>query len=305
MSFVVYAVAVLLAASCSEASSLAVSDARSSDYERPVMVGRIETPEVKESSGLAVSKCQPNVLWTHNDAGNDAYIYGMTAEGKHLGAWKVQNAQNTDWEDIESFKDGTGKCFLLIGDIGNNEEDRTELTVYRIPEPAVQASGTSPTGKGPLQTDPAETLKFSYVDSRNNAETLLVHPQTSDIYILTKTENGPAGIHKITPAFGNAAPVKTEKIGDISLPAKPEGLITGGSISADGSRVILCDVQNGYEFKLADGQGSFDVIWKQKPVVVNLGDRKQGEGVSYSADGTSIYASSEKKNAPLFQIKRK
>jgi hypothetical protein len=32
----------------------------------------------------------------------------------------------------------------------------------------------------------------------------------------------------------------------------------------------------------------------------NVGDRKQGEGVSYGRDGLTLYASSEKKNAPLF-----
>jgi hypothetical protein len=46
-------------------------------------------------------------------------------------------------------------------------------------------------------------------------------------------------------------------------------------------------------------------VWKQKPVVVGLGDRKQGEAVTYSADGLSIFATSEGKSPPLIEVKRR
>lgn len=275
-----------------------------SDYTAPVIVGKIETDEIKESSGLSASECQ-DVLWTHNDAGNDAFIFGMDTRGKHLGTWKVQNAQNIDWESIAAIKDGSGKCSLLIGDIGDNDEKRAELMIYRIPEPAISPDGAASSTSNPLQTTAAEVLKFSYADGSNNAETLLIHPQTSDIYIITKKKSGPAGIHKLKPVFGNSNISKTEKVGDLSVPSNPAGMLTGGSISPDGKRVMLCDLQGGYELVLPDGANDPDAIWKQKPVVVDLGDRKQGEGVSYGRDGISLYASSEKKNAPLFQIKRK
>ena len=75
------------------------------------------------------------MLWTHNDAGNDALIFGMDTAGKHLGTWRVANAQNVDWESIATYKDPSGKCFLAIGDIGDNDEVRAELEIYRVPEP--------------------------------------------------------------------------------------------------------------------------------------------------------------------------
>jgi hypothetical protein len=37
----------------------------------------------------------------------------------------------------------------------------------------------------------------------------------------------------------------------------------------------------------------------------NVGDRKTRRRVSYGRDGLTLYASSEKNNAPLFMIKRK
>ncbi len=275
-----------------------------SDYSAPVIVGRIETDDIKESSGLAASECQ-DVLWTHNDAGSGPLIFGMSIEGKHLGAWQVENARNIDWESIAGYKDTSGKCFLVIGDIGDNAGNRGEGEIYRIPEPAPSAETARSNAANPLRTEPAQLMKFSYPGGSHNAETILVHPQTGDIYVVTKEKNGPAGVYRIKPSFGSGALMKSEKVADVSVPSKPEGLLTGGSMSPDGKRVILCDLKSGYEFVMPDGVSDPDAVWKQKPLVVDLGDRKQGEGVSYGRDGLSLYASSEKKNAPLFLIKRK
>ncbi|HUR96738.1 MAG TPA: hypothetical protein VMZ26_01600 [Pyrinomonadaceae bacterium] len=275
-----------------------------SDYSAPVEAGRIEADDIKESSGLSASECQ-DVLWTHNDAGNGPFIFAMSPEGKHLGTWKVRNAENIDWESIATFKDAGGKCFLIIGDIGDNDEVRSELQVYRVAEPTPSAETARSNTDNPMQTEPAESMKFTYPKGRDNAETILVYPGTGTIYVVTKKKNGPAEVFRMRPAFGSQNAVQSEKVGEISVPSKPEGLLTGGSISPDGKRVILCDLKSGYELVLPEGVSDPDVIWAQKPRVVDLGDRKQGEGVSYGRDGVTLYASSEKKNSPLFVIKRK
>lgn len=280
------------------------SIAASGDYESPAIVGKIETDDVKESSGLTASECQ-DVLWTHNDAGNDALIFAMSTEGKHLGAWRVEGARNTDWESISTFKGSDGKCSLLIADIGDNDEARTELEVYRIAEPTPSPETAKSNAANPLKTEPAQLMKFSYPDGKRNAETVLVRPVTGDIYVVTKEKSGPAEVYKMKQAFGSATTLKSEKVADISVPANPPGRLTGGSMSPDGKRIMLCDLESGYELVLPDGAADFDAIWKQKPQVVDLGDRKQGEGVSYSRDGKSLFASSEKKNSPLYLIKRK
>lgn len=268
------------------------------------MVGRVETKDVRESSGLSASDCQ-DVLWTHNDSGNDALIFALDTTGKGLGTWRVGNARNVDWESIATYKDPGGRCSLLIGDIGDNDEARGELEVYRIPEPTASAATAGSTGADPLPTEPAEVMRFRYPDGSNNAETLLVHPRTGDLYVVTKEESGPAGVFRMPPAFGAGAPVTGEKVADVTVPADPEGRFTGGSMSPDGRRVMLCDLEGGYELVLPDGTTDPDAIWRQPPTAVDLGDRPQGEGVSYARDGLALFASSEKKNAPLFLIKRR
>jgi hypothetical protein len=116
--------------------------------------------------------------------------------------------------------------------------------------------------------------------------------------------DGPSLVFKIKPEFGTPAAVQAVKVGEVTLPAVPNGLLTGGSASPDGTRVIVCDYSSGYELNLGNG-GNFDDIWKLKPVAVDLGDRKQGESVTFSANGKAIFATSEKKNSPIFEVKAK
>ena len=294
--------------SCSHASSRGRSTANSAElsqaYNMPVAVGRIESGDVIESSGLAASLCQPNVFWTHNDSGDDAFIFAMTPQGKHLGTWRVTDAKNSDWEDMAAYKAPDGNCFLYLGDIGNNKLGKVEQRIYRLKEPAISDGDRGSSRKAPLPTEPADVAVFRYSDTPHDAETMLVQPQTSDVYVLTKRLDGPSLVFKFRPQFGSDRPVIAEKVGEVSVPAVPNGLLTGGSISADGKRVVLCDYSSGYELELGNA-ATFDNVWSVKPIRVDLGERRQGEAVAFSSDGGSILATSERKNSSITEVRRK
>jgi hypothetical protein len=276
----------------------AANNRHGSAYGAPKITGKIRSKEITESSGLAVSGCQEGVLWTHNDSGNAPLLFAINSAGADRGTWTVAGAKSGDWEDIAEFK-GKGECYLYIGDIGNNSRTRSEFTIYRVREPLAGEK------KNAAETGAVESLKFTYPDFRHDAETLMVHPQTGDIYVVTKRISGAAGVYKIEPDFTGAGTQQAKKIADISVPAIPNGFITGGDISPDGKRVVLCDYFAAYEFVLPEGAAGFDDIWGEKPVMIELGEREQGEAISYSADGNSIFATSEKKNSPIIEVKRK
>ncbi|MGH7782776.1 MAG: hypothetical protein ACREO5_02890, partial [Candidatus Binatia bacterium] len=103
-----------------------------SPYGPPRVTGQIELKDITESSGIAASKCQPGVFWTHNDSGDDAYIFAINEKGDNLGTWRVANSENIDWEDIAEFRDPAGKCFIYIGEIGDNKIQRPVHAVYRV-----------------------------------------------------------------------------------------------------------------------------------------------------------------------------
>jgi len=283
--------------------SAANIDADRSPFGKPEILGKIASDDITESSGLAVSKCQPNVFWTHNDSGDGPFIFAIGAKGENLGTWKVQGANNIDWEDIAEFKDASGQCFIYIGEIGNNGKKRSEQAVYRVKEPAISPDTAGSDTKSPRETDAADAVKFTYPDGSLNAETLMVHPVTGDIYVLTKRHDAPSSVYKIKPDFGST--VVAEKIAEIKVPAVPNGLLTGGDISPDGKHVAICDYFAGYELTLPAGDTNFDDVWKQTPKTVDLGERKQGEAIGYGTDSNTLFATSEGKHPPLIEVKRK
>ena len=295
----------ILFSACSNVSSSSNHSAPPSHYGQPQTIGTIKSADIIESSGLAASKCQNNVLWTHNDSGDGPFIFAVNPAGDNLGTWKVKNAENEDWEDIAEYKDASGQCFIYIGEIGDNKLKRSEQSVYRVKEPNIKADNANSDSKHPLETEPAEIARFKYPDVVQNAETLMVHPATGDIYVMTKRVNGPSGVYRLHPSFGGSDVATLEKMADLAVPAIPNGFLTGGDISPDGRRVIICDYTQGYELVLPETSTNFEDIWKQTPEVVELGKRKHGESICYSADGKAVFAGSEGRNSPIIELKRK
>lgn len=285
---------------CTLVSSGTTATPPVSSFDSPKVNGQIKSADITESSGIAASKCQDNVLWTHNDSGDDAFVFAMNSAGENLGKWKVPNAQNVDWEDIATYKDKSGKCFIYIGEIGDNKAKRPEHSIFRIAEPAVTKAVSTDT----LTTAESESFQFSYPDVNQDAETLMVHPKTGDVYVVTKRVSGPAGIYRIRPDFGSGSIQKAKRVGDLSVPAIPNGFLTGGDISPDGRAVIICDYTQAYQYRLPQGETDFAKVWLQEPETVNLGKRKGGEAICYSADGASLFATSEGKNSPVIEVRR-
>ena len=159
--------------------------------------------------------------------------------------------------------------------------------------------------KHPILTDNPSVITFTYPDTNQDAETLMVNPKTGDIYVVTKHLSGPASVYRIKPEFDTGQISRPDKVAEISVPSIPNGFLTGGDISPDATRVIICDYTEGYEFVLPTGAENFDEVWKQQPTVIDLGKRPSGESVTYNIDGTAILAGSEHKNSPLIEVRRK
>ena len=301
--FSIFVISAVAASGCGFVSSSEGPATPDSRFGPPVVVGTIKSKDISESSGLAASRCQNDVLWTHNDSGDDAFIFAIDPKGDVLGTWKVEGAGNIDWEDIASYKDSVGKCFIYIGEIGDNKFKRSEHIVYRVAEPGVKPEDASSSRRQPLNTSMAESIRFRYPDINQDAETLLVHPQTGLIYVITKRVSGPAGVYRVKADFSSAETQTAESVGRLSVPAIPNGFLTGGDISPDGRYLIVCDYTRAYEYKLPNDAAQFDEIWKETAVAIELGPRKVGEAICYNADGTSVFAASERDMSPVIQVR--
>ena len=272
-------------------------------YGAPRVLADVRISGLKESSGVAASRAHPGLFWSHNDSGGGAWLYAFDRSGKSRGRWKVPSARASDWEDI-AIGPGPkrGVSYLYIGDIGDNQSSRKFVTVYRIPEPDPDANAG--------ETARAESFRLRYPDGAHDAEALLVHPKTGDLYIVTKAR----GSDSETLVFKAAAPLAASKVIEMkkttavrltaSLFTMLIGGVTGGEISPDGTRVVLCDYLKAWEAVLPKG-GSFDSVWRAEWREIDLGGRKQGEAVCYRHDGRAVIATSEGAEFPLIEVVRK
>ena len=276
-------------------------------YQPFTVLGTITDPGIGESSGLAASRRNPGLLWTHNDSGDEPLVYCLDLKGTPCGVWRVTGAEAWDWEDLAAGPGPRpGEPYLYLGDIGDNVDGRSEIFVYRIPEPAVAAGGaTAPTKAAPAASAPAEALTLRFPDGPHNAEALAVHPTTGDVYVITKDAQA-ARVYKAAAPLDASKATTMIQVGTIRLGAGSRGLeqVTGADISSDGRRAALSTYAQGYELEAPPG-GPFDDIWSQPPAPVVLGPRLQGEAIAYRLDGRALLTTSEIVPAPLQQVERR
>jgi len=275
-------------------------------YETPLKIGVLEDRAINESSGIVASRTTPGMYWTHNDSGDGPYLYALDERGHRRGVWRVSGATAFDWEDIAAGPGPVaGTSYLYIGDIGDNGESRSLIIVYRVPEPFITAAETGTGKSNPQLTEAADVIRLRYPDGAHDAETLMVHPVTGKIYIVTKIEFGNAGVYEADPAQGLDGVIQLARVGELSVPTVFGGMVTGGDISPDGQRVALCDYVQGYEMVLPAGSSTFNLVWKEPLRPIALGKRQQGEAIAYRLDGKALLATSEGRPAPLIQVARR
>ena len=111
-------------------------------------ITNIQTPDLDENSGLIFYN---NNIITFNDSGGEANLYEINAStGNITRTVTITNATNVDWEDITQ-----DASYIYIGDIGNNNGNRTDLKIYKIAKNDYNGSDDIAV---------AEIISYSYAD---------------------------------------------------------------------------------------------------------------------------------------------
>ncbi len=189
---------------------------------------------ITESSGIEIS--DPNSIWTFNDSGNKPELYLVDTGGNLRRTLFVAGANNRDWEDITQDDQGN----FYIGNIGNNTNANTDLTIFRIPNPDTVAGDTVR----------AEVIAFSYEDqfafpppedSLNfDCEALMWYE--GQLYLASKNRtvpfDGKTNLYRLPDTPGTYV---AERIGtfDTGGSTMLNFWITAGDISPDGSKLVL------------------------------------------------------------------
>lgn len=216
----------------------------------PSSRGRLINADLIETSGVAASQRHADLLYAHNDSGDKARFFAFSPDGADLGVFKVEDADNIDWEDLAVGPCGAGSC-IYIADTGDNDLTRKSYTIYRIVEPEAVGAGE--------QSLPSEGFEFTYPDGPHDVETLLIHPDTGVLTLITKVKHGAAGIYELSPPLTTDRTLMAVKRGAL---APPEGdhEFTGGALHPDATGVLLRTQTNLFHYRMTAGQSAAEAL---------------------------------------------
>jgi len=172
---------------------------------------------------------------------------------------------------------------VFIGDIGDNAKARHDVVVYAVDVPhpgepvAVRATWT-----------------VTYPDKPHNAETLLVHPLTGRVYVVTKNKSGHSEVFRLPETPGTGV---MEKVADLNVrafthdgPRHATRLLTAGDWSPEGDRLVLRTYTAVWEW--ATDPCDPDAHWGRQPHKIDMsGFLEQAEAVAYTPGGGLVTTS--------------
>jgi hypothetical protein len=255
--------------------------------------GQIKIKQLKETSGIAASRKNPDILWVHND-GPTRFVFAVHTSGK-LAALVTFPVETVDFEDI-ALGPGpkAGIDYIYVGDIGDNNSERREIRVMRFAEPQM-----SEAHNGQIEVETVEVFRLTYPDKAHNAEALIVDPSNGDIFIVTK-ESRNAGLYTCPASrLEDKAVAKLKFVGTLGF-----SRVSGGAIARDGSRIILRREDQGWLWNRGRRQSVVETLQTPPQKIPVRGDRqgRNGEAVSFSADGRSYFTVSEGKNPVIYEF---
>lgn len=242
--------------------------------------------KLKEVSGMAFSP-DKKILWTIEDQGNKNVVYGLNPKGELIADVLVENAENRDWEDITA--DARGN--LYIGDFGNNDNDRQNLSILKINlKNADQKS-----------TRVIQETKFHYEGQTEfppKKSNLLYDCEAfvemdGNFYLFTKNRSkGFDGTFLVFKVPNQPGDFQAQLIGKLKLKGGySDAAITSAAISSTKNQIVLLNHKN---IQVLTGF-SPDDFSKTKIRTVSLNHNSQKESVVFFNDHTLMIADEKDK----------
>ncbi|HVV70307.1 MAG TPA: immunoglobulin domain-containing protein, partial [Verrucomicrobiae bacterium] len=267
-------------AACTACTSFAPGQAR----------GVVSIKALTEASGIAASRRNPGVLWTHND-GSKQDIYALDSSGARLATFTMTTGVG-DTEDIAVGPGPVaGQPYLYVGDIGGNVNAagvRSSVTIVRVPEPEVDLAWAS----APHATAFAgeESFQLSYPDGNYDAESLLVDPVSGDVLVATKQDNLARVYRANLNSVSNQSSLVLQYLCTI-----PFSKASAGDISRDGSQIAFRREDYAMIWTRCPGESVATALARPGAGIPVIGPPTEpnGEGLGFLADGTGYVTISE------------
>ncbi|WP_294202184.1 hypothetical protein [uncultured Chryseobacterium sp.] len=242
--------------------------------------------KLKEVSGMALSP-DKKTIWTIEDQGNKNMVYGLNLQGDPTADVLVENAENHDWEDITADPQGN----LYIGDFGNNDNDRRNLSILKI----------DLKNDSQKSTKVIQETKFYYEGQTEfppKKSNLLYDCEAfvemnGNFYLFTKNRSkGFDGTFLVFKVPNQEGDFEAKLIGRLKLKGGySDAAITSAAINSTKNQIVLLNHKN---IQVLTGFSSDDFS-KTKIRTVSLNYNSQKESVAFFDDHTLMIADEKDK----------
>jgi hypothetical protein len=250
---------------------------------------------IKESSGVEITS-KSNLIWTLQDQGNKAELFGLNKQGKIITQPLIKDIENTDWEDLTSDTDGN----LYIGDFGNNKNDRQNLCIYKITAGDLRQKEISVSSKIEFYFPEQKRFPPKKSDRIFDVESFFIFK--THFYLFTKNRSskfdGTTQMYRVPNKPGKHAAQLLSSFQ--TCENFNHCAVTSADISPDGKTIALLSSDKVWifsDFKETD-------FFKGKVTTISLPTYTQKEGICF-LDNTTLYITDErekKTGGKLYQL---
>ena len=255
----------------------------------------LRNPQINESSGLAVSRRDPELLWTHNDSGDRPRIFAVDRQGNDRGSVEVFGAAAVDWEDIAAFR-RDGEPRLIVADSGDNDHRREEIRLYEFAEPIL------PQHRG-VHVERVYVIRWP--GGPIDCESVAVDEPCGQILLLSKARGFKAILCAVPWTSGTAPDQPTEPVTAKLLAEPMLPLATSMDLSEDGRQLAVLTPFSALLFR-RDGEPVTESQWpgamQQVAAIFPINQLRQAEALAIEPDARRVWVCSEGVGSPLVQI---
>lgn len=241
-----------------------------------------------EISGL--EQLNEETLAAINDSGNSAEIHLINLKGELIKSVLVKNATNVDWEDL-----ARDNHYLYIGDIGNNQNNRKDLCVYKVKISELLSNTEVNAQKIIYHYANQSAFPPTKADFNFDAEGIIAYKESLFIFTKNKTEpwNGISTIYSIPKQPGT---YKAKKYAELYVGEQGwwQDAITGVDIFQDVLYILTYNRFFTINFADLDRNASYThefkrITQKEAIVVIDKNTVFFGDEVKRFVGGGNLY----------------
>jgi hypothetical protein len=245
-------------------------------------IATVQGDALAEPSGLVVSPLEQDVLWSHNDAGDEPRLIAISPSGNTLRKYLVANVAMGDWEDL-----AIAGSTLWIGDLGADAESPPLLV--SVPLPIV---GPGDEEDGVLV--PNDVLAVSFPGARPDVEAIFYDERSAQMVLVSRATGAVTEVFTVDLADGEAVPLTALAFGQGALAG--DGEVTGGAATMD--RFALRTRSTAFVWER--GTGDLDDAFESDPCPIAVDGTPGGETIAFDGDET-VYLLGDGEHAPIVQ----